>query len=98
KAAESLIAHPAALQDSHTAAPVARAVTQADAIILMVDASADEDELNEAFEEFDAFLTVIWQAKAGAREVGGFPVLLVLTRCDKLAEPGDTREAWEARV
>ena len=98
KAAEHLIAHPDAIQDSRTAAPVARAVVLADAIMLMVDASSDEDELQEAFEEFDAFLTVIWQAKAGAREVGGFPVLLVLTHCDRLARPGDTLDEWEARV
>ncbi|HSQ57246.1 MAG TPA: hypothetical protein VLM40_16095, partial [Gemmata sp.] len=98
KAAESLIAHPEPIRNQRTAAPLARAVIQADAIMLMVDAAADDDELNEAFEEFDAFLTLIWHAKAGAREVGGFPVLLVLTRCDQLAKPGDTLEKWEERV
>ena len=80
------------------APPVARAVIAADAIILLVDATSNEDQLQEAFEEFDTFLTVVAQGKANAREVGGFPILLVLTKCDELVRPGDTRAAWEARV
>jgi hypothetical protein len=98
KAAESLIHHPDPLHDPRTKAPVARAVIEADAIVLMVDAAADDDELQEAFEEFDAFLTVVSHGKADAREVGGFPVLLVLTQCDRLARPGDSLAEWEGRV
>lgn len=98
KAAESLIRHPSSLHDPETRAPVARAVIDADAIMLLVDASADDEELTAAFEEFDAFLTIVGEGKANAREVGGFPVFLVLTQCDKLAEPGDTRAKWEERV
>lgn len=98
KAAESLISHPDAIRDPDTHAPVARAVIDADAIVLMVDGASDDDELREAFEEFDTFLTIVAQAKANAREVGGFPVLLVLTQCDRLARPDDTYAAWEARV
>ena len=98
QAAESLIKHPTSVNNPTTKAPVARAVIDADAIMLLVDASADDDELAEAFEEFDTFLTVVARAKANAREVGGFPVLLVLTQCDKLARPGDTLAKWEARA
>ncbi len=98
KAAESLIRHPDSLHDPETRAPVARAVIDADAIILMVNGSADDGELSAAFKEFEAFLAVVGQGKANAREVGGFPVFLVLTQCDKLTEPGDTREKWESRV
>ena len=98
KAAESLIKHPDSLRDPYTKASVARAVMDADAIVLMVNASADEETLREAFEEFDTFLTIVKQGKTTAREVGGFPILLVLTRCDELARPGDTRATWEARV
>ena len=77
---------------------VARAVIEADAIMLLVDSTSDDDELQEAFEEFETFLTVVAQGKASAREVGGYPVLLVLTKCDELAEPGDTRDRWHTRV
>lgn len=98
RAAESLIAHPDAIQDPSTRAPVARAVIDADAIVLMVDGASDDDELREAFEEFDTFLTIVAQAKVNAREVGGFPVFLVLTKCDGLATTDDTFDAWTRRV
>ncbi len=98
KAAESLIHHPDKLREPGTKAPVARAVIEADAIILLVDGASDDEQLQEAFEEFDTFLTIVAQAKANAREVGGFPILLVLTQCDRLARPGDTYASWEARV
>ena len=98
RAAENLIRHPSSLHDPDTRAPIARAVIEADAILLLVDATSDDDELQEAFEEFDTFLTVVAQGKASAREVGGFPILLVLTKCDELARDGDTRARWEARV
>lgn len=98
KAAESLLAHPDAVRDARARAPVTRAVVEADAIILLVDGASTDDELLEAFEEFDTFLTIVARAKADAREVGGFPLHLVLTQCDRLAKPGDTRESWEARV
>ncbi len=98
KAAESLIHHPEPLRDPKTHVPVARAVIDADAIILLVNGAADDEELLEAFEEFDTFLTVVAQGKANAREVGGFPVMLVLTQSDRLARAGDTPEMWEHRV
>jgi hypothetical protein len=98
KAAESLIRHPSSLRDPETRATLARAVIDADAIVLMVNASSDDRELSAAFVEFHAFLTVVAQGKASAREVGGFPVFLVLTQCDKLARPADTCAAWEERV
>src|SRR5579872_6880480 len=55
KAAESLIRHPDSLRDPETRAPVARAVIEADAILLLVNASADDKELSIAFAEFHAF-------------------------------------------
>ena len=66
--------------------------------MLLVDAASDDKQLAEAFEAFDAFLTVVGRAKTDARAVGGFPVFLVLTQCDRLAQPGDTMPAWEACV
>ncbi|HEV3385443.1 MAG TPA: GTPase domain-containing protein [Gemmata sp.] len=98
KAAESLIRHPSSLRDPETHAPLSRSVLDADAILLLVNGSADENELSAAFVEFHAFLSIVAQGKASAREVGGFPIFLVLTQCDKLARPGDTRAMWEERV
>ncbi len=98
QAAEGLIQHPGALQGNRARGPIARAVVEADAIILMVDAASDEEELMQAFEEFDNFLTLVAQSKEDAREVGGFPVYLVLTKCDALARPAETWAQWEQRI
>ncbi|MFM8271419.1 MAG: hypothetical protein ACKODX_03710, partial [Gemmata sp.] len=98
KAAEALMAHPDPITQRAPGSALARAVVETDAIVLLVDAASTRTELEEAFEEFDHFLTVVERAKTDARTVGGFPVYLVLTQCDRLAQPGDTLEAWEARV
>jgi hypothetical protein len=98
KAAETLLEHPEPITQRAPDSPVARAVVGCDAIVLLVDAASTDEELAEAFEEFDTFLTVVGRAKTDARAVGGFPVFLVLTQCDRLVQPGDTRRLWEARV
>ncbi len=98
KAAETLLEHPDPITQRAPDSPVARAVVGADAIALLVDAASTDAELTEAFEEFDRFLKVVGRAKTDARAVGGFPIFLVLTQCDRLARPGDTRAKWEARV
>jgi hypothetical protein len=97
-AAEALLEHPEPITRRAPNSPVARAVVAADAIVLLVDGASTDDELHEAFKDFDAFLTVVHRAKTDARVVGGFPVYLVLTQCDRLARQGDTPAAWEARV
>ena len=97
EAAERLFERPDPLThpDGNT---LAAAVVQADVILLAVDARSDKEQFDAAFEDFDTFLTVIGRAKTEAREIGGFPVYLVLTRCDLLASPGDTPEAWQAKI
>jgi hypothetical protein len=97
-AAEALLEHPTPITRREPGSPLARAVVETDAIVLLVDAASTPGELQEAFGEFDAFLTTVERAKTDARDVGGFPVFLVLTQCDRLAQPGDTHRVWEARV
>jgi hypothetical protein len=98
RAAESLMAHPEPITQREPNSPIARAVVECDAIALLVDASSTREELAEAFAEFNAFLKVVGQAKLETRCVGGFPVFLVLTQCDRLAQPDDTQRIWEVRV
>ncbi len=98
KAAEALMAHPDPITQRAPESPLARAVVETDAIMLLVDASSTRDELEDAFQAFDQFLAVVERAKTDARAVGGFPIFLVLTQCDRLAQPGDSQQAWEARV
>jgi energy-coupling factor transporter ATP-binding protein EcfA2 len=96
RAAEALLEDPAALAAANCG-PVARAAVEADAILLLVDATSTADEFGEAFAQFDRFLKAVVRTKADARAVGGLPVYLVLTKCDALARSGDTLGAWEAR-
>ncbi|AWM37173.1 hypothetical protein C1280_09150 [Gemmata obscuriglobus] len=98
KAAEDLIRHSEPITQRHPDSELARAVVETDAIVLLVDAASTRAQLAEAFKAFDAFLTTVERAKTDARTVGGFPVFLVLTQCDRLAQKGDTRREWEARV
>src|SRR5207302_6708420 len=97
KAAEAAIRHPHGIRDPKARAAL-RAVGQADAIVLMVTAAATDEQLLAAFQDFTGFLDAIEEQKAFSREVGGFPVFLALTQCDRLARPGDDVGAWEARV
>jgi hypothetical protein len=71
---------------------------EADALMVLVAASVPERELTEAFSQFRQFLFALQLARSRARKVGGFPVFLVLTQCDRLAQPGDSRTIWESRV
>jgi hypothetical protein len=98
KAAEALLEHPEPITRRAPDSPVAKAVVDADAIVLLVDAASTDEELNEAFVEFDRFLKTVGRAKTDARAVGGFPIYMVLTQCDRLAQPGDSRRMWEVRV
>ncbi|MDY3552667.1 hypothetical protein R5W24_001753 [Gemmata sp. JC717] len=98
KAAEDLIRHSEPITQRHPDSELARAVVETDAIVLLVDAASTRPQLAEAFKAFDAFLTTVERAKTDARTVGGFPVFLVLTQCDRLAQKSDTRREWEARV
>lgn len=98
KAAEALMAHPDPITQRAPGSALARAVVETDAIMLLVNAASTPEQLKVAFEEFDKFLTVVERAKTDARAVGGFPVYLVLTQCDRLAQPGDTLKKWADRV
>lgn len=96
KAALGVLKHPDEIGDAR--GTVARAVVQSDAIALLVDAAADDGELLAAFRDFTRFLDEIEEERALAHAVGGFPVFLVLTQCDRLAAPADTAARWTARV
>ncbi|HEY3790023.1 MAG TPA: GTPase domain-containing protein [Urbifossiella sp.] len=98
QAANALLKHPDPITERDVRGTVASAVVQADLIALVVNAGADDRELDDAFEEFLMFLERVHGRKAFEREVGGFPIFLVLTQCDRLARPGDTQANWEAAL
>jgi hypothetical protein len=73
---------------------LAEAVRSADALVLVVDAGATPDEIEANFRQFQQFLEILQADRSFQREVGGWPVLLTLTKCDTLYQPGDTASTW----
>jgi hypothetical protein len=97
-AANALLKHPDPITERTVRGLVASAVVQADLLALVVNAGAADDDLDDAFDEFLMLLERVHGRKAFEREVGGFPIELILTQCDALFEPGDTRERWLEEV
>ncbi len=80
--------HPEPITQRAPESLVAKSVVGATTILLLVDAASTNAELQEAFEEFERFLDVVWGSQDELRaRSAGFPVFLVLTQCDRLASP-----------
>jgi hypothetical protein len=77
---------------------LAQAILEADALLLVVDASASPSHVDADFSEFGRFLRLLEQSRGRRSDVGGLPVFLVLTKCDLLAQPSDTQAAWIERI
>ncbi|MBY0230371.1 MAG: hypothetical protein K2W96_13895 [Gemmataceae bacterium] len=73
-------------------------VADADALLLVTDASAPPAQLEKDFHEFDRFLDEMEKARGERTEVGGLPVFLVLTKCDLLARAEDSAADWMDRI
>lgn len=94
-AAKELIDDPNRIdRDDRTAA----AVRGANAVVLVLDASATDDATLGLFQSFATFLDGFEGARRRNRDVGGLPVFLTLTKCDRLARPGDGPDEWLRRV
>jgi GTPase SAR1 family protein len=77
---------------------LAKAVLDADALLLIIDASAPVKQMEVDFEEFGRFLAQMELSRGARTDVGGLPVFLVLTKCDLLARPDQTREHWQKQI
>jgi hypothetical protein len=77
---------------------LAHEVNVADTLVLVVDASAPSAEMESTFAEFDRFLRQMEINRSQRADVNGLPVFVVLTKCDLLAQPGDTVTDWMERI
>jgi hypothetical protein len=77
---------------------LARAILDADTLVLVVDASSEPSMLKRDFAQFTSYLRRLEQNRGQRSEVGGLPVYLVLSKCDLLAQSGDTTNAWIDRI
>jgi hypothetical protein len=98
RVANELLARQHGLDGEPTQGALARAIQDADALVLVVDAAADPVQLESDFTQFGRFLRLLEQSRGQQTEVGGLPVFLVLAKCDLLAQPKDTPAAWIDRI
>jgi hypothetical protein len=98
RVANDLLVRRRALDEDSPEGTLAREVLDADTLVLVLDAAAPPEQVEADFLEFDRFLRQMEHARGRRAEVGGLPVFLVLTKCDLLAQPGDTAAAWMERI
>lgn len=98
QAAGELLSHPDALIRGAARGALAAAVQEADALVLVIDAAASEEVVYQTFQNFGRFLEVLKDRRTFGREVGGLPVIVTLTKCDRLAGPDDMPTQWLDRI
>lgn len=77
---------------------LARSVLGADTLVLVVDVSSRQPEIQRDFTQFAKFLRILEHSRSQRSDINGLPVYLVLTKCDLLARPEDTPTAWMDRI
>lgn len=98
RVANDLLVRRQAIPEDSPEGTLAREVTHADTLVLVIDASAPPAQVESDFAEFDRFLRQLEISRSERAEVGGLPVFLVLTKCDLLAQPSDTAADWMERI
>jgi GTPase SAR1 family protein len=98
RVANDLLARRQTLNPESPEGTLAREVIEADTLVLVVDAAAPSVQVDADFDEFGRFLRLLEKGRGQRTEVGGLPVFLVLTKCDLLAQPGDTAVDWMERI
>jgi hypothetical protein len=98
RVANELLARRRSLLADSSEGSLAEAVLNADALLLVVDASASPAQVESDFTEFGRFLRLLEQSRGRRSDIGGLPVFLVLTKCDLLAQPTDTPATWIERI
>lgn len=92
--AHDLLTNRKKLADGSPDGSLAREVINADTLVLVVDASAPPVQNDTDFQQFNKFLRLLESCRGQRSDIGGLPVFLVLTKCDKLANPDDTPADW----
>jgi hypothetical protein len=98
RVANELLEQHRTLAGNNSSGSLARAILEADTLVLVVDGSARGAVLDRDFEQFGRFMGLLEKNRGQHSEVGGQPVYLVLTKCDLLAQKTDTAAAWMDRI
>jgi hypothetical protein len=98
RVANDLLVRRQALDEHSPEGTLAHEVVEADTLVLVIDASAPPAQVEADFSEFDRFLRQLERSRGRRADVGGLPVVLVLTKCDLLARPDDSGGQWMERI
>ena len=75
-----------------------RAVLDADALVLVLDASSPPEQADRVFSDFADFLRRFERQRGSLNEATGLPVFVVLTKCDLLARRQDSTADWMEHI
>jgi GTPase SAR1 family protein len=78
--------------------PMKKPILDADAVVLVVDASLSNKQLSDEFKQFAHWLKELHELRGRRTDIADLPVYFVLTKCDLLARKEDTAGAWIQRV
>ncbi|HTU91522.1 MAG TPA: hypothetical protein VMF69_15675, partial [Gemmataceae bacterium] len=98
RVANDLLVRRQAIAEDSPEGTLAREVIDADTLVLVIDAAAPPAQVEADFAEFDRFLRQMETSRGQRTAVGGLPVFLVLSKCDLLAQAGDTAADWMERI
>ncbi len=98
RVANDLLSQRQALTPAAGDGSLAKAILSADAIILAVDASAADEQVETDFREFARFLRVLELQRCRQMAVGDFPIFLALTKCDRMVREAVGRVEWDKRI
>lgn len=98
RAANAILTHAKPLNQSPNARKLSEAILTADSLVFVVDAGSPPDLRDKDFREFAKFLKRFEELRAREHVVGGLPVFLVLSKCDKLAHPQMNASEWQQAI
>jgi hypothetical protein len=70
----------------------------ADALAVAIDAAASDDEIDRTAATLLRYLQKLESVRTHERSVAGWPIAIVLTKCDALLERGDVLDQWLRRI
>ena len=74
------------------------ALRSAEALVVTVDATDTLTAVNDQMTSLRSFIEALRAGRTFGREIGGLPVFLTLTKCDKLYEKGMTPDEWVTAI
>ncbi len=98
EACAALLSQPSEWKRAKARGELGQAIRNADALVLIIEARSGEVEVETQFRAFQEFLNALRDRRTFDREVGGWPIFLTLTKCDKLHEPGLAIRSWLNRI